>query len=123
MYIYKNTIGLAMKIEVYKCLYEQLEYETEKTQKQVNELLKRAKFIDNYKNYAILIVWENISWEFSDVARFFLEYFLRCMDKADFYFVRVGEFLKDIEVHGEYNSNPFHLRIETNVVYTYNLTY
>ena len=87
----------------------------------INDLLSNAKRKINLETGDELYLWTNIKWysEYEEIK--WLTDFLNNLDEISWYFIRIGESIEDIDVHGFYFDNTFELDVSRSINFNQNI--
>ena len=64
-----------------------------------------------------LFYWKSVKWyeDFSEVQ--WIEKFINSLELNEYLFIRVGEFIDDVEELGTFYSNPFDVRFSRQIIF------
>lgn len=114
---YYSEIVIILSKEAKEALKEKLNTLSKEEKENIESLFSCSDRRFIHESGAELIHWTNIKWyhSYPDIA--FIENFLNNCEDEDFYFMRIGEELGDIDLQGYFYDNPFDASIETHINY------
>ena len=104
---YRSEVVIVLSEEAKKLLEEKLESLPDEEAENIESMFSCSDAHFIHESGAELYHWTWVKWynSYSEIA--FIENFLNNLDDEDYYFMRIGEDLGDIELQGYFYDNPF----------------
>lgn len=114
---YRSEVAFVLSNKASNLLIEKLDTLSKEEKKDVQSLLEHFDEHHVHESGAELYYWTWIKWYPEYIAVSVIEDFLRSLEEEDFYFIRLGEELGDIEQFGYFYDNPFELHVNCSINY------
>ena len=114
---YYSEVVLVLSKEAKEELKEKLNVLPKEEKENIESMFSCADRHFIHESGAELIQWINVKWYNSYPEVRFIENFINNCEDEDFYLMRLGEDLADIEQQGYFYDNPFDTNIETRINY------
>lgn len=114
---YRSEVVLVLSKEAKETLKEKLDALPKEEKENIKSMFSCADRRFIHESGDELIHWTWVKWYNSYPEIAFIEDFLNNREDEDYYLMRIGEDLGDIELQGYFYDNPFDANIETRINY------
>ena len=114
---YRYEVVLVLSKEAREALKEKLNALSKEEKENIESMFSCSDRRFIHESGAELIHWTWVKWYNSYPEIAFIENFLDNCEDEDYYLMRIGEDLGDIELQGYFYDNPFDANIETRINY------